>query len=272
MEQLSQRNPARGVSPEACVTALSRQFASRGLAKHALEEAKRQIAAEEKTRELAPCAYRLSLLSEGAVAGVYKRGKDTMSAEDLVRYAEESRRMLPVSEEPETEMVIHRLPEKTEETAVTTVASKGLRQASADLIKKGREMYRVWFDATPNTVKSEKRFPLSAFAAVCAVAVSLMLIVSGALMVSSEKTQISRLNGEIAELSAEVADLEEDLKNTSDLMEIRRIAMEEYGMVEEEYLRSEYLTIESEEKIEVFETKKKNQLSLDAILSAIGWK
>lgn len=271
MEQLIQRNPAEGVSPEACVTALSRQFASRGLAKNALEEAKKQIAAEEKTRELAPCAYRLSLLSEGTVTGIYKRGKNTMSAEDLVRYAEESRRMLPAAEESEETFAIEPMAE-ARNTAVVSAEPQGLRQTSVALLKKGKAMLRVWFDATPNTVKSEKRFPLSAFAAVCAVAVSLMLIVTGALMVSSAKTQISRLNGEIAELSTQVADLEEDLKNTSDLMEIRRIAMEEYGMVEEEYLKAEYITVETEEKIEVFETKKKNQLSLDAILSAIGWK
>ena len=56
------------------------------------------------------------------------------------------------------------------------------------------------------------------------------------------------------------------------MMEIRRIAVEGYGMVGEEHLRTEYLALESKEDIEAYEQKRDRNLGLSAILSAIGWK
>ena len=50
-----------------------------------------QIEREEETRCSAPDAYRLSLMSDAAVTGVYRRGKDYMSSADLLRYAREAR-------------------------------------------------------------------------------------------------------------------------------------------------------------------------------------
>ena len=80
-------------SAEVCVSALSQKFASRGLVRSAILEAEELMEAEEHTRSIAPDAYRLSLLSEAAVAGLYRRGKPNMETADLIRYAEESRRM-----------------------------------------------------------------------------------------------------------------------------------------------------------------------------------
>ena len=69
-----------------------------------------------------------------------------------------------------------------------------------------------------------------------------------------------------------VKELETKLETRSDLMEIRRIATEEYGMVEQDYLRMEYVALESEEEIRVFNREKNGGVGLSAILSAIGWK
>ena len=272
MEEMIRRDQSADKVSGACVSALSDRFVSRGLVKSALNSAKEQIAAEEKTRELAPCAYRLSLLSEAAVTGIYKRGKEYMTAEDLIRYAEETRRMRPVEETPEEACDLPVASETESSPAAMEVAPNSLKERSAELVQRGIELGKTWFDVTPNTVKSGKRFPLSAFAAVAAIAVSLMLIVAGALMVTSAETKISTLNSEIATLSAEVDDLESKLETQHDLMEIRRIAVEEYGMVEETYLKMDYVTLDSEEEIQVYNGEKDRKVGLAAILSAIGWK
>ena len=41
---------------------------------------------EEETRALDPDAYRLSLYSDAAINGRYRRGKESMSADGLLRY------------------------------------------------------------------------------------------------------------------------------------------------------------------------------------------
>ena len=55
-------------------------------------------------------------------------------------------------------------------------------------------------------------------------------------------------------------------------MEIRRIAVEEYGMVEQSFLKMDYITLDSEELVELFETNRNKNIGLAAILSAIGLK
>ena len=77
---------------------------------------------------------------------------------------------------------------------------------------------------------------------------------------------------EIAELNGEIADLKSDLESSVDLMEIRRIAVEEYGMVEEEYLRMDYIALDSSDAVEIFEKEKDKSVGLSALLSAIGLK
>ena len=267
---------------EVCVSALSKQFASRGLASSVMREANERMEAEEKTRDLAPCDYRLSLLSEAAIKGIYKRGKDSMETADLLRYAEESRRIrqreMPVEESASIYETAAQVPEPVavEKTTALTkreVASVGLKQLPAKALSAFKERFPLWFDFKPADTSSEtKKLPVSAFAAIIAIAVSLMLIVASALMITHTETKISKLNSEIATLHSEISDLESKLESGADLMEIRRIAVEEYGMVEEEHLKMEYLSLDSAEDIEVYEQKRNRELGLSAILSAIGWK
>ena len=123
-----------------------------------------------------------------------------------------------------------------------------------------------------DTSTETKKLPISAFAAILAITVSLMLIVASALMITHTETKISKLNSEISTLQTEIRDLEGKLEASADLMEIRRIAVEEYGMVEGDYLRMERLSLGSDDSIEVYEKNEDRELGLSAILSAIGWK
>ncbi len=277
---LATRTPE--LAPEVCVSALSKQFASRGLANSAVREAAQMMEAEEKTRALDPCAYRLSLLSDAAITGIYKRGKTNMEAADLLRYAEESRRIRQ-KESPTEEAVsvyeaaaiIPDAPTKEKTTALTRFQAEAteLKSVSATAVATLKKRFPLWFDFKSADTSSEtKKTPISAFAAVIAVAVSLMMIVASALMITHTETKISKLNSEISTLRSEIDDLEGKLEAGADLMEIRRIAVEEYGMVGEDDLKMEHLSLRSAEDIRVYEQERNQELGLSAILSAIGWK
>ena len=69
-----------------------------------------------------------------------------------------------------------------------------------------------------------------------------------------------------------MAELKSDLDVKHDLQEIRRIAVEEYGMVEEDHLKMERLSLDSAEEIRVYEQTRNQEMGLSSILSAIGWK
>ena len=269
-------------APEVCVSALSAKFASRGLAKSADLEAAQMMEAEEKTREMDPCAYRLSLLSDAAVRGIYRRGKAVMETEDLLRYAEESLRIRqkenPVEELPSVyetaEAVLE--PAEVRTVAPMTAFQKELaevKELPARAVAFLKERFPLWFRfKAADTSGETKKIPISAFAAILAISVSLMLIVASALMVTHTETKISKLNSEISKLQAEISDLEGKLEANADLMEIRRIAVEEYGMVEEDHLKMERLSLDSAEEIRVYEQTRNQEMGLSSILSAIGWK
>ena len=267
---------------EVCLSALSARFASRGLVQSVLQGAKEQIASEEKTRELAPRAYRMSLLSDAAVRGTYRRGKDVMNGEDLLRYVEEGRRMdragKDFSDYPsiyETAEATALEPAQKRTTALSSVknAPVRLRELPGRTAAVVRERFPVWFNPhRADTSAEQRKFPLSAFAAIAAIAVSMMLIVASALMVTQAETEISRLNSEISDLNDQVSDLRSDVESTVDLMAIRQIAIEQYGMVEQDYLKMDYISLDSSEAVEIFEDQKDKNVGLSALLSAIGLK
>lgn len=267
---------------ETDVYAVASKFAERGLKISALREIEAQEAREKRTREQDPLAYRLSEMDEATVTA-YRGGKDSMSGEDLLRYAGENR-ALNVADRDfaantvgiyESAQAYALEPAVKRPTAMDTVRNvkERLEHLPAQTARTVKQRLPLWFDPRKGSTENEKRrFPLSAFAAVAAVAVSMLLIVSGSLMVIGAETQISRINSQITDLRGEVADLRSDLESTVDLLEIRRIATEEYGMVEEEFLKMDYVVLDREEIAEVKGEKGGSGIGLAGLLSAIGMK
>ena len=272
-------NPAQGISlqpsaePRLC--AFSRRYSNRGLVQSVLREAEEQKEHEEATREIAPDAYRMSSLSDAAIGGCYRRGKQSMAVSDLVVYFQETRQrrirgvdfsktaedeILPVvSDEQKKKRSGSRLPISVE-CISKAVFSKSLKESANE-----------WFDTTePDTSNVKKRFPLSAFAAIAAVAVSLMLIVASSVLLTRAESRMSQLNEEISTAYAVANDLQAELETRDDLLLIRQIATEEYGMVNEEFVRTQYITLETEDSIETYEEERKEGAGLSALLSAIG--
>ena len=280
MQELGLTEQTEEMLTEACVGTVTSRFASRGLAETARLEAEAQEKREDETRGQAPIAYRMSGSAEGAEA--YRSG-DVMTEEGLLRYAGENRAMRVEGKDFSADTAgiyelseAHALePAVRKPTALETVRQTGesLKKLPAQTVETVKRRYPLWFDPRKGTTENEKRrFPLSAFAAVAAVAISMMLIVAGSLMVIGAETQISRLNKQITNLHEEIADLKSDLESTVDLVEIRRIATEEYGMVSEEYLKMDYIELDRDEIAEVKGEKRKDGIGLAGLLSAIGMK
>ena len=263
------------VEPQLC--ALSARYAARGLLKSVHEAAAAQIQKEEETRALAPDAYRLSLLTEAAVNGRYRLGKEEMSSSDLVRYFFETRAHRIRNTDFSGNMGIDECTGSNEKQEVercekkhALVISERIRALPQAAGEKLKAAVPTWFNsAKPDTSREKKRFPLSGFAAIAAVAISLMLIVASSVLLMRAESNISTLKSEVNAMSNDVAELRSDFETRYDLLEIRRIATEEYGMVDEDYIRMQYISLKDEDSVEVYEDEREGTVTLSSILSAI---
>ncbi|MBQ1962701.1 MAG: hypothetical protein II369_01125 [Clostridia bacterium] len=272
------------VSMEPHMAALAERYASRGIAKAVRIDAGEQIKRERKTRSIAPDAYRLSQYTDRAVESIYRRGKDTMDGDDLIRYFAETRRLrvsdvdFSVCEEPISEAPVRDLAEleEVENATLAPIEQKliqGARALPAAICKRVKEGFPTWFDpSAADASANRKSFPLSAFASLIVVAMCLMLIVASNVMITRAEDKLNALTVEIDAVAAEVADLEADMNVQSDLLLIRDIAISEYGMIGEEYVRMDYVTLHGEDVIEAYEDGRGEGISLSALLSAIGIK
>ena len=277
------------VSATQKVETIAQQFAARGVAKAVATQTTEQIQKETETRKMAPEAYRLSSMSDSAVSGCYRHGKENMSGADLIQYFNETRAIragkedfsiVPAQDEcvlageaekPCRAVVKHEGQMSLKEKIVALPAQIG--RLPAKTVKFIRTSAPVWFDRSPvDTTQSPRRFPVSAFAAIVAIAASLMLIVASSVMIHHGEKRVSQLTVELSALANDVSDLQSELNVKNDLLVIRDVATEEYGMIEEKYVKMQYLSMGSGDSIEVFEEKKQESVGISAILSAIGLK
>lgn len=260
------------------------RFADRGVVSSVRRGVKEQMEREAKTRALDPQAYRLSQMPEGTLDAIYRRGKENMSSEDVLRYFGENRRQHLQNADFEGNTGIdvcenNALGEKSLVHA-HVLKSKSLRELPQGVKKRVVKTTKRLMTQSPKWIdfsRAEKdtkgrRFPISALAAIIAIAMSLFLIVASSVMVTRAESEISSLKKEIDDTSAEIAKLRSDFEVQNDLLEIRRIAVEEYGMVSEEFVKMQYMEGTSEDSVESFEEETRQNVSLDAILSAIGLK
>ncbi len=134
-----------------------------------------------------------------------------------------------------------------------------------------RESAPTWFTQEKTDSSSDrKRFPISAFATILTVAVCMMMIVAGSLMLTNAESEVYQLNVDIDRLQGEITDLRSEMEANENLLRIREIAVEEYGMVGEEFLKMDYIGMEREEQIEVFSGERDDRIGLSSLLSAIG--
>ncbi len=256
------------------------EYLTHGLSVTARKEIEEQIANEQNTAGENPLAYRLS--EDESLKDSYRSADGLVTEEGLLRYAGENRAIRIRETDFSADVMsvydtaeAHALePVTRKETILDTAKGVGekLKSLPTETLETVKKRSPLWFDARKGTTENETRkFPLSAFAAVIAIAISMMLIVSGSLLVIGAETKISRLNSDISDLHEEITDLKSELESKVDLAEIRRIATEEYGMVDEDYLKMDYIQLDSDE-ISAVKGEKKDGIGLSGLLSAIRRK
>ncbi|MBQ8431817.1 MAG: hypothetical protein IJX28_02930 [Clostridia bacterium] len=277
-ENLDESMGLHEISAEPQVCALSDQYRGRGVVGSVRQAAREQIKKEEATRALAPNAYRMSGLSDAAICGIYRKGKHYMAASDLLLYFSETRqkRISQVDFSQPCDLGTELIREEGEETRLCP-AKPTRAQRMLQAVQKGTRGFQTalptWFDAAaPDTKDTKKTFPFSAFAAILAIAVSLMLIVASSVLLTRAENRVSQLNSELLTAYDEMTELQSDLDVRDDLLVIRRIAVEEYGMVGEEYVRMQYISLQQEDSIEAYEEERASTVELSALLSAMGIK
>lgn len=159
--------------------------------------------------------------------------------------------------------------------AVTKHVKSKIREIPSHLKVKELEAFaKDWFGFEKNEEIRQgehKKFPVKVVLITATVTVSLLLIVCSSVMVSRASANVSSLENKLDRLDAEIIDLEGKLNAKNDMLEIRRIAEEEYGMISYNYVSSEYIDIKGEEKLEKAEKNEDNSW-FDDLLRAIGIK
>ena len=113
-----------------------------------------------------------------------------------------------------------------------------------------------------------RSFPRMALA-IGGVAISLMLIVSGSVLMSGANSEIKDLENELSQLSAVEKNLEAELEMKNDVNVLLDRATGELGMIRKEYVEANYLDAKGSDKVEVHEEEEK-EVGISAILSAFG--
>ncbi len=114
------------------------------------------------------------------------------------------------------------------------------------------------------------RVPKGIIPAFIAIALSLMMCVSATVMVSRATASISELEDRIDSLQFDINHLEGKLEVKNNMLDIKRIAVEEYGMISSEYASSRYIDIRADEVIKKYDGRVDMESWLTGILKAIG--
>ncbi len=265
-----------------CLCELRERYKGRGISENAKSEAVLQGKNEARTRTIAPGAYVL-FDSRSKIADVYRSGEYNgskyMTSDDFVRYFK-SRRAFYMPELKKEELP------KEAEMASSALAKRG-KSARSGLVsgesggKEGHLQTAVsalkvfcdkWFPIERREGRENMggfRFPAAAMSGIAVFAVSLGLIVGGSVMLGSASGEVGRLNSTIVKLEAKQNELQEmlDIKYNIDEIEAE---MKSLGMVKRQNVDNEFITLNGEEQIVVYEDGEGEKVSLSALLSAFG--
>ena len=165
-------------------------------------------------------------------------------------------------------------PKKAKWLAITKHAKNKIKEIPSHLNKEEfAEFTNEWFlfDKDEDVVEGEKkRVPKKVIPTVLAITLSCLLIVCSSVMVSRATADVGALEDRVDSLSFEIRDLEGKLNVKNDMLEIRRIAVEEYGMISEGFASSRYVDVSSGEKLESVKKNKNKESWFKELLRAIG--
>ena len=116
----------------------------------------------------------------------------------------------------------------------------------------------------------KKRFPKAIIPVLAIVTLSLMLVVCSSVMVSRASGDVSKLEYQIEQLQESKKDLEGKLVEKNNMLDIQRIAIEEYNMINGNYATSKFLDVTEDEEIKLYDKGISEDSFLKTILKAIG--
>jgi hypothetical protein len=261
---------------------LRARYSGRGVSVNARNTAKAQIAGEQRDAiaENTRISYdRISGISNEYRSGEYK-GSKYMTSDDFVRYFRNrdtynmplALREVKITSEsrvtPETRAVST---SRGRSSRTGSVVKSDSTSKEGNLINKVQSFVKNWFPIEPREgreVGTRFRFPARAVCSMAAFALSLMLIVSGSVMVGNASGELGMLNNDISKLETKQSELQCELDMKYNIQDIEKEATE-LGMIKNEYADKEYLKVAQEEKIEIFEEEEK-EFGFAALLSAFG--
>ncbi len=137
-------------------------------------------------------------------------------------------------------------------------------------IKKAKEEWLPEDKIVNVKPKKSKRSFSGMILAIAGVAVSLMLIVSGSVLMSGASREVKDLENELGQLSSVEKSLEAELEMKNDVNVLLDRATGDLGMIRKEYVEVNYLDAGGSDKVEVHEKEDEKNVGLAAILSAFG--
>ncbi len=263
-----------------CLAELRARYKYRGISNSVQNEMVLQAQKEETTRAMAPTAYVL-FDSQSKIADLYRsgeyKGSKYMTSDDFVRYFKTRRAfyMPEILKEQEKEAV-------SENSAVPMRhAASGRGLVKSESGKEGhlktavsaiKELAEKWFPVEVKEGREEGRrfrLPVSAMSGIAVFALSLGLIVSGSVMLGNASGEVGKLNSTIATLEAKQNELQGELDLKYNIDEIEEDA-KSLGMIKRQYADNEYLTVNREEQIIIYEDDETEGMGLASLLSSFG--
>ncbi|MBQ7357636.1 MAG: hypothetical protein IJW65_02750 [Clostridia bacterium] len=265
---------------------LCARFRNRGIAEKAQADAESDRRREKKLSKRYASGTDVSPKSRKYKTGVHE-GKPYTSSDDFARYYSDLRgNKRPDAKPRDEEEYKKAIAELKKETKLQS--KKEMRLAVRRLMgQKCREIGLIppspkklieatnkgFFADEPEDRRDAKRtgMPRGVLSTVLLVALSLFLIVTSSVMVSRAESDVSRLESELEELRELDEKLKVDLEVKNNMVDIKEIAEEQYGMVSAEYTASRYVYIEREDKI-VTNSETRVQSAFVTLLEALGLK
>ena len=123
-------------------------------------------------------------------------------------------------------------------------------------------------------VRTEKKaFPVTLLLGILIIAVIFMALVSGMSKVYQSNREIARLEKQLEQLEETAEQLELRLEDKNDVKTIEAMASERLGMVKEEYVQKEYISLSDGERIELIDSGEEESsggVMLSSVFSALG--
>ena len=264
-----------------CICELRARYKGRGIANSigASESAQARIA---DNAQAANESYVLfdsrTNIADSYRSGVYN-GSKYMTSDDFVRYFK-TRRAFYMPEAV-------RAKQQAEEAAVVAPQRKtfgrGRRESGkqdskeghlSDLISAAKEIVKEWLPMEAGEFKLQwklTRLPTAAMSALAVFTISLGLIVGGSVMIGNASGELGGLNSEIASLEETQTELESKLSMKYDINQLKN-EVEDMGMIKMGHADNQYITIDSDCDVIVYDKEEKETTPLMALLSAFGFK